>query len=111
MSHWQRNPGRTRKRLCALLLRHGIVVEPGDLWTQEGGYRSPQWDLARWGTYRARFVDGKAPDGTEWTHDVILSSWSKMTECLKWGISVGKEDEFGLWNHVSVEHARQPGEE
>lgn len=92
MSHWQRNPGRTRLRLCRLLLRHGIIVEPEDLWTQEGGYRSRHWDLARWGSYHAWWKDGKTPDGNPWSHEFHISSWSTMTDCLKYGIGVGVDD-------------------
>lgn len=105
-----KHPGRTRCRLAELLAEKGIIVSPYDLWTQEGGYRSFYWDLARWGTNDAKFKDEKAPDGTAWHGNVILSSWSCMWECVKWGIEIGKDEPFGMWNHVSVEHARKPGE-
>ncbi len=101
----RRGAGRIREKLAKLLGEKGILVDPEDLWTQEGAYRSVHWDLARWGTMEAKFKDGKAPDGTDWHQSVQLSSWSTMTDCCKYGIDIGKEDEFGLWNWVGVEHA------
>lgn len=103
-----KHPGRTRERLAELLKDKGLIVSPYDLWVQEGGYRRSTWDLARWGSNDAKWVDGKGPDGEPWGLKVILSSWSTMTECVRYGIDIGKFDEFGSWGHVSVEHARQP---
>src|SRR4051812_8298642 len=100
-----KHPGRIRERLAALLAAKGLVVVPRDLWTQEGGYRHRHWDLARWGTSDARWEGGKAPDGTPWGMTVHVSSWSTMTECVRHGIEMGKEDRFGMWNHVAVECA------
>jgi len=106
---WGKHPGRIRERIAALLAEKGLIVSPYDLWVQEGGYRHRHWDLARWGTNHARWKDSRDPDGNERKHDVHVSSWSTMTECVRWGIEIGKFD--GSWNHVSAEHARQPGQE
>jgi hypothetical protein len=102
---WGKHPGRVRLRLAALLLQKGIEVSPYDLWVQEGAYRSHYWDLACWGTDKAKFVNGIAPDGTPFPYEVQLSSWSTMTDCVRRGIDAGKEDEFGTWHHVAVECA------
>lgn len=100
-----KHPGRIRWRLSELLLAKGLIVSPYDLWTQDGGYRHRHWDLARWGSNHARFVDGLAPDGSPWDLDVHLSSWSRMTDCVRFGVEIGKEDECGTWWWVGVERA------
>jgi len=105
---WGRHPGRVRERLAALLLKKGVIVSPYDLWAQEGGYRHMHWDLARWGSNDARWEGGRAPDGTEYHGQVLLCSWSTMSECVRWGVAVGKFTDS--WGHVDVEHARQPGQ-
>lgn len=103
-----KHPGRIRIRLAELLLDKGIVVSPYDLWTQEGGYRHMTWDLARWGSYEATFPNGITPDGSTFHGKVHLSSWSTMTDCVRFGIEVFKEDKFGIWNWVCVERAEPP---
>jgi hypothetical protein len=96
-------PGRVRIALAARLARSGIVVDPADIWCQEGGYRRQTWDLARWGTHLARWASGNAPDGTPWRREFAVSSWSTMGECVRHGVSIGKLDESGTWSHVTVE--------
>ncbi len=103
-----KHPGRIRWRLAELLKEKGLIVSPYDLWVQEGGYRHRNWDLARWGSNNARWVDDKCPDGKPWVLEVILSSWSRMTQCVRYGIEIGKFDKLETWGHVSVEHAKRP---
>lgn len=96
-------PGRTRTALSALLARHGVLVDPCDFWVQEGAYRHVTWDLARWGSYEARWASGQAPDGRAWSSKFHVSSWSTMTDCVRHGVVINKEDKFGTWAWVSVE--------
>lgn len=100
---WGRHPGRVREKLAELLAEKGLIVSPYDLWTQEGAYRSRYWDLARWGSSEARWKDGKDPDGKPYHLTVRLSSWSTMSDCVKYGIEIGEDDG---WRHVAVESAR-----
>lgn len=102
----RREPGRIRRRLAALLAEKGLIVAPEHLWTQEGGYRHHYWDLARWGTNHARWKDGvNLLTGQPFTLEVQLSSWSKMADCVKYGIELAQEDMS--W-HVGVESAAPP---
>lgn len=101
-----KHPGRTRERLAALLLEKGLAVSPYDLWVQEGGYRHRNWDLARWGSNHAKWVNGKDPEGNPWDLPVTLCSWSTMTQCVRYGIEICNFDRNGAWRHVQVENAR-----
>lgn len=95
--------GSVRVKLCKLLLEKNVLVAPEDLWVQEGAYRQITWDLARWGSNHARWKDGIAPDGKPWRNEIILSSWSTMTECCNKGIVMDKEDKFDRgWGHISI---------
>jgi hypothetical protein len=78
----RRKVGRTRERLAEVILRDlGLVVDPADLWMQEGFYRSRYHDLARWGSYDAH--DPKDPPAIK-TH---IASWDTMTECVRRGVA------------------------
>lgn len=88
----RRKVGHIRERLAELLLQEGISVEPDDLWMQEGFYRSRYHDLARWGSYTARWVTGKAPDGCRWTLPIHLCSWDTMTDCVRHGLREARAD-------------------
>jgi hypothetical protein len=100
-----KHPGLVRERLAALLLERGLSVSPYDLWTQEGAYRSQYWGLARWGSNDAKWLSGTDPDGKAWHMPVQLSSWSRMRDCVRFGIEIGNEERSGAWSHVGVEHA------
>lgn len=76
MTH--RKPGRVRKRIAELLQAQGFDVEAEDLDTQEGAYRGPHWDLARW--FANCEKDGKP---------VYIYSWDTMTDCVRHGLEVG----------------------
>lgn len=83
-----KEPGRIKLKLADVILRDtGIVVDPYDLWTQQGAYRSRYWDLARWGGDGAKF----APEEAEkfgMTHKFSICSWDTMSECAKYGITI-----------------------
>jgi hypothetical protein len=74
----RRRPGRYRRRLAELLEAAGFDVNADELDTQEGAYRGPHWDLARWFAHCYR--DGK---------QVYLYSWNTMGECVKYGVTIG----------------------
>jgi len=102
-----KHPGRVRERVAARLLACGIVCSPYDLWTQEGYYRIGGFDGARWGAYKARFVNGIAPDGTAYHGTVHLCSWDTMTECARYGFDTpfSKDRSMG-WGLVDLSSAR-----
>jgi hypothetical protein len=101
-------PGRVRERLAKVLLRDlGVVVDPHDLWTQEGFYRSRYHDLARWGTSRAYFTEKGAKklgvDLHYTSHPFHLLSWDTMTESCRKGVRWVSPDRFEeTYNEVSV---------
>jgi hypothetical protein len=100
----RRPVGRIRRRLAALLAEQGLIVDPADLWVQESGYRGRKWDLARWGSNHARWRDGiDQLTGKPYAYDIHLSSWSKMTDCVRHGISIGPDNPHWC---VSVESRR-----
>ena len=72
-------PGRVRRRLAQLLEDAGFDITADELDTQEGAYRGPHWDLARWFAYC--YLDGKR---------VYIYSWDTMGDCIKHGISIGQ---------------------
>lgn len=92
--------GRIRKRLSAMLAEHGLIIEPGLIDSQEGPlYRSPGNDLARWFCYAGWRDDLQSERG----YGCHLSSWDRMTDCVRYGftISFSKEDGF---RHAEVSH-------
>lgn len=70
-------PGKVRLKLAEMLRAKGFDVQAEDLWIQLGGYRHRNWDLARWGHY---------PTG--------VHSWDTMTDCVRYGFDVGKDNEL-----------------
>lgn len=101
----RRKVGQIRERLAELLLQEGISVDPGDLWTQEGFYRSRYHDLARWGSNVARWVSGKDPDGKPWSLPLCLCSWDTMTSCVRHGITFSSYERHGWGTGVEIHHA------
>jgi hypothetical protein len=104
-----KHPGRLRDKLAVLLLKHGLIVSPYDLWVQEGGYRRHTWDLACWGSNDAAWVNETGPNGKPYCGHVLLCSWDTMTRCCRYGIEISNFDgEFSPWGHVEVHSARPP---
>jgi hypothetical protein len=98
----KREPGRVRVRLAAVLLRDlGVVVDPGDLWCQEGGYRSLHWDLARWGAYNVTWADPAKHKKA--VHSIC--SWDRMTACLR-GVAWVTGPEEHDWEGLAAEVSR-----
>lgn len=100
----RQRPGRTRVRLAELLAGCGLIVEPGELWTQEGANRHSS--AARWGTHRARWKDGRTPDGSTCGELVTVSSWDTMTDCVRHGVGVRRDGPSWnqSWRVVDVFH-------
>lgn len=104
--------GRVRIALARLLAAQGIEVDPANLWCQQGAYRSPKWDLARWGgdgvwagnPYNLTDpIHGSPCVGSQ----VHVSSWSTMTECVRYGIEVSP-DRYNGWWMTDVDPATPP---
>lgn len=74
--------GLTKYKLRQLLKAEGLSRI--DFWEQQGDYRKSIWGLARWGGF-GLFSN---PTGT---HPVNFCSWDTMTECVRRGITIGKE--------------------
>ena len=81
-----RTAGSVKQRLCKKLQAAGIPIPDAEcLWSQQGGYRSKHWDLARWG------ADFRDDSGRHWT----LASWCTMTDCARYGVTwCTEEDSF-----------------
>jgi hypothetical protein len=58
-----------------------IGIQVIELWMQHGDYRHATWDLARWGGFGKR-------NGTT----VTFASWYTMTQCVRMGIVIAKDD-------------------
>jgi hypothetical protein len=71
---WKR-PGRTRCKLAEMLSEAlGEFVDPSDIWSQSGAYRTQvRHDALVWGV------------GDR------IGSWDTMTECVKRGFTVTRE--------------------
>jgi hypothetical protein len=67
--------GRTRHRLAEMLSEAlGEYVDPADIWSQSGAYRTQvRHDALVWGV------------GTQ------IGSWDTMTDCVKHGFTVTRE--------------------
>ena len=88
----RRKPGRLRIKLAAILRAAlpDIDVWPEDLREASGWYRtsnSIQNDAYRWEAFtRLRALPNV---------DVVFGSFSTMTDCVCWGISVGRDGPVG----------------
>jgi hypothetical protein len=83
--------GRVRERLAALISEAtGCTVRPEDLSSQIPHYASPKWDCCSW--------DGEGTNSLGLP--VHYSSWDTMTECVRNGIDVTKEDAFQYEIHA-----------
>jgi len=69
-----REVGRVRISLAAMLSRElGVPVIPEELWVQNPTY-TRLWGCALWGGFTA--------------NKSSLCSWSRMTDCLKYGFTI-----------------------
>jgi hypothetical protein len=84
----QTDPGYIKCRLAKVLQRDlGLIVDPCDLWTQQGAYRSHYWDLARWGAYHCLW-DAQKQKQYAFTHEFSITSWDTMTEMCQKGAAL-----------------------
>ena len=74
----------TREKLVHLLELAGFHVDIDDIWTQKGDYRKKMWDLAVWGAHPVFRDDGG--------RHCQVYSWSTMTECVRYGITVRQDE-------------------
>ncbi len=74
--------GRIKTKLVTLLGKQGIFISPESLWTQQGSHR--HCDGTRWGANDALFNE----------RHVRIYSWDTMTNCIKHGIIVGKQNDI-----------------
>jgi hypothetical protein len=107
MSRRRGEPGRVKWRLSELLRAAGIEVSPYDFWTQDGGYRHRNWDLARWGAHDAKWIDPI----NKYSGTLHVYSWDTMTDCVRYGINLSyrKEGEYSTYDPWEVEvHRSNP---
>jgi hypothetical protein len=86
--------GRVRERLAAMLDELGFDVDPSDLDSQYPVYATAQWDCCSWsGRGYSRAIKQKYGLSENGSGNLVhFASWSTMTECVRKGITVSKED-------------------
>lgn len=90
--------GKVRRKLSAMLAAHGLLIEPQFLDVQDGALcRAPGNDLARWFGLAHWRADLRGERGLI----CYLSSWDKMTDCVRHGFEL-LPDRLEGWRQVEV---------
>lgn len=93
----KRGIGKIRIKMAKLLSKElGVLIQPHEIWIQLPVYRTRYWDCALWGSNIAGIGS--------------LCSWSKMTDCVRYGFIIDKAKGINDNAFADLEvHAKTPG--